>query len=218
MTTDSIVLDSVGVRYKGNSSYVFAAKSPKKPFKFSFDKYRDGRRFFGVKKLNFSNAAKDPSMLREKISYDILGKLMPSPRACFAVISIEGEMIGLYTQIEQVDKTFLKRYFSNNDGNLYKSSDNGSTLLFRSENQSDYEAEYELKTNEKENDWSRFVGMIKNLNSDENAETVVPWQLSDTDINLRYRPSTWFFPILTVIHRSGRNFYLYDDLSKSSLH
>jgi spore coat protein CotH len=214
--TDSIVLDSVGVRYKGNSSYVFAAKSPKKPFKFSFDKYRDGRRFFGVKKLNFSNAAKDPSMLREKISYDILGKLMPSPRACFAVISIEGEMIGLYTQIEQVDKTFLKRYFSNNDGNLYKSSDNGSTLLFRSENQSDYEAEYELKTNEKENDWSRFVGMIKNLNSDENAETVVPLgSYLDTDIICRYLAFNMVFSNFDSYTGSGRNFYLYDDLSKS---
>ena len=35
---DSIVLDSVGVRYKGNSSYVFAGNSPKKPFKFYFNK------------------------------------------------------------------------------------------------------------------------------------------------------------------------------------
>jgi spore coat protein CotH len=65
---DSIVLDSIGVRYKGNSSYNFATSSPKKPFKFSFDKYRAGRTFFGVKKLNFSNGAKDPTMIYARAS------------------------------------------------------------------------------------------------------------------------------------------------------
>jgi len=71
----------VGVRYKGNSSYAFAGKSPKKPFKFSFDKYIDDRRFFGIKKLNFSNGANYPTMTREKISYDILARYMAAPRA-----------------------------------------------------------------------------------------------------------------------------------------
>jgi hypothetical protein len=209
---DSIVLDSVGVRYKGNSSYDFAANSPKKPFKFSFDKYRNGRFFFGVKKLNFSNGAKDPTMMREKISYDIIGRYMPAPRAAFATITIEGRLVGLYTQVEQVDKNFLARAFKDNNGNLYKSIDNGSTLLYRGVNQSSYESEYELKTNETANDWSSFIAMVDKLN---NTAVGSFTATAGTSLELgnicRYLAFNMVFSNFDSYTGSGRNYYLYDD-------
>jgi hypothetical protein len=209
---DSMVLDSVGVRYKGNSSYNFAKNSPKKPLKFSFDKYRKGRRFFGIERLNFGNGAKDPTMMREKISYDILGRYMPAPRAAFATICIEGKLIGLYTQVEQVDKVFLGRYFSDNNGNLYKSSDNGSTLLYKGPNQSSYEADYELKTNVTLNDWSAFIGMIDKLNNTPVADfvNVLSGRLN-MDYACRYLAFNMVFANFDSYTGSGRNFYFYDD-------
>ena len=162
---DSITFDSIGVRYKGNSSFIFAKNSPKKPFKFRFDRYKAGQTFFGHERLNFSNGAKDPTNVREKIAYDVIRRYMPAPRASFATISVSGKMIGLYTQVEQIDNGFIKRNFVKDKGNLYKSADNGATLLYKGQNQSSYEPDYDLKTNETINDWSGFIDMIDRLNN-----------------------------------------------------
>ncbi|MBN1130878.1 MAG: CotH kinase family protein [Chitinispirillaceae bacterium] len=211
---DSIVFDSIGVRYKGNSSYTFAANSRKKPFKFRFDKYVDDRRFFGVTRLNFGNGAKDPTMMREKIAYDIIGAYMPAPRTAFATITIEGRLIGLYTQIEQVDKTFLKRHYAKTNGNLFKSSDNGSNLLYKDQNQSSYEDSYELKTNETANDWTSFIGMIDNLNNSSAADfTRLAGGCLALDNICRYLAFNMVFSNFDSYTGSGRNFYFYDDSS-----
>ncbi|MBN1130436.1 MAG: CotH kinase family protein [Chitinispirillaceae bacterium] len=209
---DSIVFDSIGVRYKGNSSYNFAANSPKKPFKFRFDKYRDNQRFFGVERLNFSNAAKDPTMMREKIAYDILGAYMPAPRTAFATITIEGSLIGLYTQIEQVDKIFLARHFGDNDFNLYKSSDNGSTLQYEGPNQSSYESHYELKTNEALNDWSGFIDVVDKLNNTPAQDFIrTVGGCLNLDIVCRYLAFNMVTSNFDSYTGSARNYYLYDD-------
>ena len=99
------VLDSIGVRYKGNSSYIRSLSSPKKPLKFRFDKYKDYT-FYGLKRLNFSNCIQDPSFMREKISYEIARRYMPASRTAYANIYIEGELLGFYVQVELMDEIY----------------------------------------------------------------------------------------------------------------
>ncbi|HMA65385.1 MAG TPA: CotH kinase family protein [Chitinispirillaceae bacterium] len=212
---DSVILDSVGVRYKGNSSYSLSSKTSKKPFKFKFDEYRS-QNFFGVDKLNFSNAVKDPTQMREKLAYDIIGQYMPASRAAFAKIYVDGEMIGLYTQVEQVDKKFLKRKFVSNRYNLYKSSDNGAPLNYTTANQDDYAAFYELQTNEKINDWSALIQFIDKLNNTDSSEFVsVAGTMLDIDNCLRYLAFNMALSNFDSYTGSGRNYYLYDDSSSA---
>jgi len=208
---ENIVLDSVGVRYKGNSSYFNAKNSPKKSFKLSFDEYRD-QTFFGCEKINLNNCDQDPSYLREKIGYDIIRKYMPAPRTAFAVLSVAGTMIGVYTQVEQVDDLFLERNFQNPDGNLYKAGDDGATLEYINENQSTYEAIYELKTNERKNDWSGFVDMVYKLNkTDKNQFAATMRGCLNVDNCMRYLAWTMLLSNFDSYTGSGRNYYLYDD-------
>lgn len=209
---DSIVLDSIGVRYKGNSTYNFAGSSPKKPYKFRFDKYRNKQTFFGEEYLNFSNGAQDPSQMREKLSYDLIRKYIPAPRASYATITTEGQLLGLYTQVEQVDKLFLSRYFKKPDYNLYKAGDNGASLLYTGQNQTNYEAEMSLKTNTSTNDWSGLIDLIDKLNntSDANFVSVMKTRL-DLDIVARYLAGNMVISNFDSYTGSGRNFYLYDD-------
>lgn len=209
--TDSLVFDSVGVRYKGNSSYAYASKSDKKPYKFSFDEYKDNQTFYGVKTLNFSNGAKDPTMMREKISYDIIRKYMKAPRATFATITVGNEYIGLYTQVEQIDKTFLKANFKDKKGNLYKASDDGSSMLYRGDTISGYTGEWELKTNEDICDWSDLMGLTKKL-SDSSTDFVSSLKnILNLDNVCRYLAFNMVFSNFDSYTGSGRNFYLYHD-------
>ncbi|MCB2205753.1 CotH kinase family protein [bacterium] len=209
---NGLVFDSVGVRYKGNSSYQMSRGTPKKPLKFKFDKYKDDQTCYGVKKLNFSNCVKDPSFVREMLAYGVIGAYIPASRSAYAAIEIDGELLGLYVQVEQVDKTFLKRHYEDNDFNLYKASDDGATLEYRGSTADDYREELELQTNEKEDDWSRLITMLDLLNNEADASfysTLEGW--------LNYESVTHLLAFNMVLSNfdsysgSGRNFYLYDD-------
>ncbi|NLG16737.1 MAG: T9SS type A sorting domain-containing protein [Fibrobacter sp.] len=209
---DTIRIDSVGIRYKGNSSYQFAINSPKKPLKLRFDKYNSKTRFFGLKRLNFSNATMDPSFMREKISLDIARAYMPSPRTAYANIWLEDTQAGFYVQIEQVDKIFLRNYFQDDDGNLYKSSDDGAPLIYRGKDQSAYETEYDLETNNNANDWVPFITMIDKLNNTSALEFISEaGRILDLDNCIRHLAFTMVLSHFDSYTGTGRNFYFYDD-------
>jgi hypothetical protein len=209
----TLVLDTVGVRYKGNSSYAAAANSPKKPLKISFGAFRT-QTYFGEKTLNFSNCNGDPTMMREKLSYDLIRAYDVAPRAGFAVVSVDSVQLGLYTQVEQVDKTFLKRWFTLADSNLFKAGDDGSPLAYLGDSASAYDTGglYELKTNEKADDWSGFVTFLKLLDKDStpDAAFATRWPaFLDGDNVARHLAFDMVLSNFDSYIGSGRNFYLY---------
>ncbi|MBT7789502.1 MAG: T9SS type A sorting domain-containing protein [Calditrichaeota bacterium] len=209
---DSVILDSIGVRYKGNSSYIRSGATVKKPFKFRFDKYIEDQLLFGIERLNFSNSVSDPTFMREMIGYNISSKLMPSPRAVYANIYVEDDLIGLYVQVEQVDEIFLNRFFTSNGFNLYKASDDGATLKYFGDDQSAYEAEYELKANEVENDWSGFIDLIDKLNNTPDDQFVETLNECLNIYNvIRHLAFNMVLSSFDSYTGSGRNFYFYDD-------
>lgn len=165
---DSISLDSIGVRLKGNSTY--GHPGLKKPVKLSFDKFIPNQAFDKLKQLNLHNGYFDPTMMREKLMLDFLNeKGIPAPRCTYAEVYFNGDYIGLFKIVEEVDKKFLKTHFGNNDGNLFKGDPSG-TLEWKGGAQWDYYSDYDLKTNEKENDWDDLVHFIDVLNNSAMAD------------------------------------------------
>ena len=209
---DTIILDSIGVRYKGNSSFMQSANTPKKPLKFRFDKYRNDQLLLNTGKLNFSNCVKDPTFMREIMAYEIAGNYVPVPRTVYANIFVEGELLGFYVQVEQIDEILLSKYYESEIGNLFKSSDDGATLLYRGSESTDYEDELELKTNESSNDWSDIISLLDDLNnsSDEDFETIMSSQL-DLESCASMLAFNMVLSNFDSYTGSGRNFYLYHD-------
>lgn len=207
----TVTLDSVGVRYKGNSSYTLAGNNPKKPLKIKFNEFKDTS-YYGIKVLNFSNGIGDPTLMREHISYAIARKYLPAPRANFVHISIEGKAVGLYTQVEQADKSFLKRWYDDSKGNLFKAGDDGANLGWIDGNASSYavSGDYELKTNEDAANWKGFVGFVDFLNRSTDEEFCAGRSAYLDDDNLAK-----FLAFNTVLSNfdsyngSGRNWYMY---------
>jgi spore coat protein H len=117
----------VALRFKGNSSYAVSAGTLRRPMRMDFDRFEEGRRFAGVESLNLSNTSFDPSQVRESIGFWLFQKLsVPACRTGHALVylTVEGkyvrEYLGLYTLIEEVDPSFLKKRFGNSDGLLIK--------------------------------------------------------------------------------------------------
>lgn len=209
-----ITLDSVGVRYKGNSSYLAASHTSKKPFKIKFNEFRKEQRYHGVEVLNFSNAYGDPSFIREKIAYDIARKYLPTPKASFATITIHDTLIGLYTEVEQIDEIFLAKWFADPTLNLFKASDAGSGLTYLGNNANLYESQIELKTNESDNDWTGLLTFLNFINNTTESEfcSSYPYYLNADNVTafLALNMALSHFDSYTG---SGRNYYTYQESS-----
>jgi len=120
---DGELVPDVAVRPKGNSSLrsVFQRGSPRLSLKVDFNFFNAARTFRGVKKLNFNNGFKDPTLIRERIAYGLFDYMgIPTPRNAFVDLWVNDTHLGLYTQVEQIDQTFLRQNFPKFDGNLYK--------------------------------------------------------------------------------------------------
>lgn len=209
------ILDSVGVRYKGNSSYTLAGNSPKKPFKIKFNEYRS-QTYFGAKVLNFSNGIGDPTFLREKIAYDIARTLLPAPRASFVDLVVGADTLGLYTQVEQVDKTYLKRWFPKAGGDLFKAGDDGAPLKWLGEDTALLGA-YEHKTNEAENDHRGLLGLLAALDRDSGRTFCVDWRRwIDADNVGKILAFNMVLSNFDSYTGSGRNYYLYQETDSSA--
>lgn len=211
-TDGTVVLDSVGVRYKGNSSYTLAGNNPKKPLKIKFNEFKDTS-YYGIKVLNFSNGIGDPTLMREHLSYAIARKVLPAPRANFVHISLQGQAVGLYTQVEQADKSFLKRWFPDSSkGNLFKAGDDGATLSWLDADPASYIAsgDYELKTNEDAPTWKGFVTFVDFLNrsSDQDFCANRAAYLDDENI-AKFLAFNTVLSNFDSYNGSGRNWYMY---------
>ncbi len=161
---DGTTLDSVGVRMRGKSSFRNASEF-KKPFKVDLNEFVGGQHYDGMKKFNLHNGACDPGQMRDFIAYDVMRTAgVKAPRVAHARVSINGQYWGLYSMIEQIDKTFVKNNFSNGNGNLYKNNA-WSRLQWLGNDILPYQEDIELKTNEDTNDWSDFIELVDVLNN-----------------------------------------------------
>jgi len=161
---EAIHFDSIGVRFKGFSSYSYPGD--KKSFKLDFDLYDDGQDIYGLDKLNLNNGFMDPSFVREKSCYELCEAAgLPTGRTNFAALYINETYWGLYTIVEQFDQEYIESRFGGSEGgNLWKGDEHG-TLEYLGPNQESYYSEYELKTNEEENDWSALIELVDKLNN-----------------------------------------------------
>lgn len=215
--------DSVGVRFKGNSSYNHP--NNKKSLKIDFNEFISGQNYDGLKKLNFSNGFKDPSCIREKIFFDVCREAgVPAPRTSFSNVYFNGELLGFYTVVEQIDDQFLDWRILDDDGNLFKAGDNfgggmgganaAADLVDYGTDQFSYTERYELKTNEDEDDWSDLLSFIDFLNNSSDNEFVENLtQKIELKDYLRSAALDMLFSNLDSYTGSARNYYLYHNLT-----
>jgi len=109
----------VAIRPRGNTSL----DAVKKSFKLKFNEYVPGREFHGVEKFNVNGEHNDPSIIRAKLSLDLLRTMgVAAPRAHHVHFTInDGALVeGIFINVEQIDDEFVAAWFGNDTGNLYQ--------------------------------------------------------------------------------------------------
>ena len=167
---NGITFDSVGVKYKGNSSY--NSNNNKNPLHLNLDYVKGSQDYQGYTSVKLQNGYQDPSMIREVLSYAILEQYMDCPKANFANVYINGTLRGVYSNAESIDKKFNGEHYYNSNESYFKcnpigGAGPGSTanpdLKYISMDSSVYFNGYELQT---DFGWNKLVDLINVLNND----------------------------------------------------
>ncbi len=162
---DGVTYDSVGIRYKGTSSYHPARR--KNPFNIKLDYVHDDQKIDGYGTLKLANVWSDPSFLREVLSYEIARKYIPASLANYANVSVNGELLGLYVNVEDVGKRFMREHFGS-DGNarfkgeLLDPAPNYAVWSYEGEDSTAYQTLFELESGA---GWSELVDLMDTLNN-----------------------------------------------------
>ncbi|MBC7557483.1 MAG: CotH kinase family protein, partial [Chryseobacterium sp.] len=116
---DGNTIDSIGVRFKGESSYDFQTNK-KKSFKIQFNRFIKKQKYQGLYKISLDNQFRDPTFMREKLMLDLIASEgLPVSRSSYCKVYFNDEYLGLYLVVEDIGKSFIKKNFTYKSGNLY---------------------------------------------------------------------------------------------------
>lgn len=169
-SVNGVFFDSVGVKYKGNSTY--SSNNGKNPLNIKLD-YIINQNYDGHETLKLSNGKNDPSFVREVLSYEVGRKYMDMPLSNYAKVFINGSFHGMYSCSESIGGDYQERYL-NADGNNTRfkcnpsNTQDGSTLKYLGTDSSLYYSYYELKSTY---GWNDMVSFTENLLNNTNMES-----------------------------------------------
>jgi len=208
---NGIEFDSVGVRYKGNSSY--SPQNDKNPLNIKLDHVIDDQTYQGYGTLKLANGFKDPSFVRETLSYEIARNYMPASLANYCNVYINDNLIGLYSSVQDVDKVFKNTYFPSNEDIRLKGELTGGggpvevTIWgYFGADSTDYHSYYELESS---NGWNDLIEFLEAFNNNpENMDTYLNvdnhlWMLAFDNLMVNLDAPVNF----------GHNYYLFKDSS-----
>ena len=209
---NGLQFDSVGVKYKGNSSY--DSTYLKNPLHIELDAYTD-HDYQGYADIKLGNGYSDPSMIREVLSYSILANYMVCPQSNFAQVYINGSYIGLYSNDESIAKRFCTKNFGSSKNTFFKcnpivipSPNTKSNLRYINADSSSYFNYYELKSKYGWNDLVSLCDTVTNFpNQLDNILDLdrFLWMLAFNNALVNLDSYTGAF---------AQNYYLYKDNNK----
>lgn len=207
----------VGVRYKGNYTFMATSQSLKKSMKIDLNRHVDGQKLDGLTMLNLNCGVSDPTMTREAFSFAFFQDVgLPAPRTAFAEIRLtiptkySNECVGVYTLVEQVNKGFLKRHFKNGTGMLLKPEGLQGGIAYLGASWKAYEEKYHPEnkpTNEEKNRLIAFAKLI-DQGSDTDFEKEIH-QFIEVNELLKFIAANMLLSNLDSYLGFGHNFYLY---------
>ncbi len=220
LSIDGEVFEDVGVRFKGNSSYNSIGNSEKKPFNIDLNVFADtlgaDHDFQGYKKIILNNGFKDPSFVREALTWEICRQFVPAPKSNWVKLVINGESWGIYMNCEHLDDEMLSGWYSEEDGNRYKAEGgpgaNPSNLTWLGSNTSSYTAQYQLKNpDDAINPHEDLVELCDVLNNTPGSSYSAVQDILNVDNSLWMLALDNVFVNLDSYYGGGHNYYIFHD-------
>lgn len=214
---NGVALKDVGVRYKGNYTYMASSRALKKSLKVDLNKYVSGQKLDALTAINLHCGVSDPTRARESFSYAYFHAAgVPAPRTAIAEVTLsvpdkyEKEYVGAYTLVEQVNKTFLKQHFGDGSGLLLKPEGLQGGPTYLGEAWQHYEDRYKPDSKVTAEQKKRLIAFAKLVQEGTDAEFAAEiGNYLDVDAFLRFIAANALLANLDSYLGYGHNYYMY---------
>lgn len=118
VTIDGVAIGSVGLRKKG---FLGSLDSATPSLLVDFNRFVDQRPVEGMTRLTLNNNKQDRSVISQALAYRVFRAAgVAAPRVGFADVTVNGERLGIYSNVEPVRRPFLARSFGDGTGTLWE--------------------------------------------------------------------------------------------------
>ena len=207
LAIDGTDVGKVAIRKKG---FVGSLDYNRPSFKIQIDKYEKKKMFAGVDTLTLNNNNQDGSRVHQLVGYQFFRAAgLPASHCNLALVSVNGKPLGVYSNVESLDKHHFRRSFKSAKGTLYE----GTVCDFHVRSLVRFERKFGSK---------KAIASIKNasiaLDSDDRSILGNLGRHLDLDRFYRY----WAAEVL-VGHWDGyvsnkNNYFVYFDSKSERLH
>jgi len=224
-------LPEVGVRMRGQFS--LRESGAKKPWKIDTDAYVDGQEFRNLRQLILLNNIGDPSLLKEKLAYEMM-RFAGVPASHVAYVELWIDLVddseppmywGVYTLVERADNKYIANRFGREarGGNLYKASHaqrGPMDLIYYGEAIEDYpqqngQVAYGKMNNEEEADYSDVIALCRVVDGTQYASDEAFMEALESALNvdsfLRYMAVITILDNWDSYPNTGNNYYLFNN-------
>jgi hypothetical protein len=218
---DGNTIDSVGFKRKGNISAY--PSTNKHGIKVKSNKYVLGRYYDGIKEFTLHMNYQDPTMMREKVTYDICNELgLFSLRTAFAKVYINNVYWGLYTIVEGKDEMY-KHLFGNRSSNAIESLDLGNMCYYGNDvadydynNPANFLPRYELSNGDSLTAWPSFITMLDKANNTTNGQYIdtVSSYFNIEDFFKYQAANVYLMNFDSYISFQGNQIYVFDSINE----
>ncbi|MBV6441328.1 MAG: T9SS C-terminal target domain-containing protein [Haliscomenobacteraceae bacterium CHB4] len=183
LVVDGDTFPDVGVRFKGQTSYMMTQTSDKKSFNISLDYSDPNQDLEGYQTLNLNNAFEDASFMREVSYLHQIRRHIPAAKSAYVRLFINGQSWGIYPNVQQLNGDYIEEWFFSNDGTRWRADrpdgafgggpggpgggwgDGTAALNYLGPDTTEYQEYYTLKSANKPNPWDDLVRVCDVLNN-----------------------------------------------------
>ncbi len=185
---------------------------PKNPMVLDLNEFAPGGRLRGLRKINLEYGD-DTMLVAERLNWELLADFgLNVSRANYARVFVNGDYVGVFTNVERVDRSFAQLHWGENDGQLFKHAYCG-TFAWRGDEPADYTADPRCYSPEPSDEPGDFTGLLEVIDVLEHT--------ADTDLE-HVLPTVWnldaWLPMVAALqalaygdtpNANGNNFYTY---------
>ncbi|MBN3034794.1 MAG: CotH kinase family protein [Bacteroidales bacterium] len=226
-----VVYDSVGVRFKGQTSYQQTQWSQKKSFSIETDYYIDDQNVEGYETLNLNNGFNDPSFIREVLYNNLCRDHIANVKSGYVVLYINGESWGLYPNVQQLNREHVAEWFLDDEATRWRCEKTGGggpggmfgagfcSLNYLGMDTNAYKPYYKLRAAFKEYPWDDLVHVCDVLNNSASGILVDTLNTCmDVDGSLWYiAHESIFCDDDGYINKGGMDYFAYFDVTTGRL-
>ena len=206
----------VGVRYKGNGTFMQSRDSLNRSFKMHLNEFVKGRKLAGVSTLNLHNNITDASWMNEPLAHRLFRDAgVPAPRTTYARVFVtvtgnyERRYLGLYSVVENLDKSFAGARFGTKRGAIFKPVTR-SLFEYRGDDWAKYEQTYDPKTSLTPEQKQRVLDFARLVSqADDAAFDARLGEFLDLDEFARFLAVTVWTSSLDSLLTLGQNYLVY---------